>query len=97
MTSLPTEADEVACAMPTLPKGSCINEARRFVRTLMPDESEQVIDNVAESLYLRSRSVHFFRNPPALVTSGVNHDRVVYRPAPAAADTPDLNPGDPHA
>lgn len=97
MTALPTEADEVACAMPTLPKGSSINEARRFVRTLIPDESEQVIDNVAESLYLRSRAVHFFLNPPALVASGVNHDRVVYRPPPAAAHTPDPEPGDPHA
>jgi hypothetical protein len=31
-----------------------MDEARRVVRTLMPDESEQVIDNVAESLYLRA-------------------------------------------
>ncbi len=54
MTAFPTEGDEVACAMPPLPQGSTMDEARRVVRTLMPDESEQVIDNVAESLYLRA-------------------------------------------
>lgn len=82
MSTLPTEADEVACAMPTLPKGSSINEARRFVRSLMPDESEQVIDNVTESLYLRSRAVHFFSNPPSLIEPR-------QRSAPAALATPD--------
>ena len=51
MTTLPTECDEVAAAMPALPHGYTMDEARRHIRTLMPDESEQVIDNVAESLY----------------------------------------------
>ena len=55
MTTLPTECDEVAAAMPVLPPAYTLDETRRHVRTVMPDESEQVIDNVAESLYLRSR------------------------------------------
>jgi hypothetical protein len=32
-----------------------MDDARRFVRTLMPDESVQVVDNVAESLYLTAQ------------------------------------------
>jgi hypothetical protein len=32
-----------------------MDDARRFVRSLMPDESVQVVDNVAESLYLRAQ------------------------------------------
>jgi hypothetical protein len=32
-----------------------MDDARRFVRSLMPDESVQVVDNVAESLCLRAQ------------------------------------------
>ncbi len=51
MSTLPTEADEVASAIPASHWGHTMDDARRFVRTLMPDESVQVVDNVAESLY----------------------------------------------
>lgn len=51
-----SEADEVAAAMPLLDEGETMDDARRIVRGLMPDESEQVIDNVAWPLYYRGRS-----------------------------------------
>jgi hypothetical protein len=90
MTALPTEGDEVASALPALPPSYSLDQVRRFVRTLMRDESERVIDNVAESLYLRSRAVHFFGNPPSLIEPR-------HRSAPAALATPDPHPGDLHA
>lgn len=45
-----TEADEVAATMKA-PKFKNFDEASAYVRTQMPDESMQVIDNVAWSLY----------------------------------------------
>ena len=47
-----TECDEVADSMaPTAPQFSSFDEAARFVRCQMPDETATVIDNVAESLW----------------------------------------------
>lgn len=37
--------------------GGTLDEARRYVRIQMPDESEQVIDNVAYSLWLNTKSL----------------------------------------
>lgn len=45
-----TEADEVAANLPPLPKGATMHEARKRVRCYMPDETDVVIDNVAEAL-----------------------------------------------
>jgi len=81
MTALPTEADEVASALPALPPSYSLDQLRRFVRTLMRDESEQVVDNVAESLYLRSRAVHFVANPPSLIESRQRSAPAVVAPA----------------
>lgn len=49
-----TECDEVADNMKP-PRFKSFDEASRWVRSRMPDESMQVIDNVAESLYLRQQ------------------------------------------
>lgn len=50
------ECDEVALTMPT--NGiHTLDDARQIVRNWMGDESEQVIDNVAESLYRRAKQV----------------------------------------
>lgn len=49
-----TECDEVAAAMPSVLPGSTLDDARHLVRRLMPEESHQVIENVAYALYLRS-------------------------------------------
>jgi len=53
-----TECDEVARVIAagfSLPADLTMDEARQIVRFKMPDESVQVIDNVAWSLY-RDRS-----------------------------------------
>ena len=48
-----TECEEVAGTLPVPPQGSTMDEVRRHVRAAMPEESEQVIDNVAEALLRR--------------------------------------------
>jgi hypothetical protein len=45
-----TECDEVAAAMPPLPKGASFTDALRIVRARMSGESETVISNVAWAL-----------------------------------------------
>lgn len=50
-----TECEEVAATLPLLPKGATMNEARAVVRRYMRDETDTVIDNVAEALLERSR------------------------------------------
>lgn len=46
------EADEIAASI-QLVRFASLEQARSKVRALMPDESAQLIDNVAESLHAR--------------------------------------------
>lgn len=60
-TTMPyTECDEVACNMAegysawlSLTHGSTMKLAREYVQTRLPNESHQVIDNVAQALHER--------------------------------------------
>lgn len=54
-----TEADEIAATLPVLPERATMHEARAVVRRYMPDESMQVIDNVAQSLLERNQNTRF--------------------------------------
>ena len=53
-----TECAEVACGMPYLPRGSTFDNAVKYVRSVMPDESYTVVDNVAAILCVQSRDYH---------------------------------------
>jgi hypothetical protein len=51
-----TECDEVAEPMrENAPRFTTLDQARQYVRSLMPDESCTVIDNTAESLLASQR------------------------------------------
>lgn len=49
-----SEADEIAATLPPPPPGATLEHARKIVRGFMPDESEVMIDNVAEAWAARA-------------------------------------------